>query len=60
MQVVRVGNRAEPLQPDPSPAALVYGVRGSTAKTQAVCSFNQAAVLMDLISWAVMTAAPPP
>ena len=27
---------------------------------QAICSFNQAAVLMDLISLAVMKAAPPP
>ena len=42
------------------PADLVCGASGSEGKTQAICSFSQAAVLMDLISLAVMKAAPPP
>jgi hypothetical protein len=52
------------LQPDPVPIpgrfGLECGASGSDAKSQAICSFNQAAVLMVLISLAVMKAAPPP
>ena len=44
----------------PSPADLVCGASGSAAKTQAICSFTQAAVFIVLISLAVMKAAPPP
>ena len=46
-------------RPSPHPQeVLVYATSGRRA--QAICSFNQAAVLMDLISLAVMRAAPPP
>jgi hypothetical protein len=55
---------AEPLQPDPVPIPSRFGLWrewfGPEAKTQAICTFNQAAVLMVLISLAVMKAAPPP
>jgi hypothetical protein len=44
----------------PSPADLVCGASGSEAKTQAICAFNHAAVLIVLIHLAVMKAAPPP
>jgi hypothetical protein len=44
----------------PSPADFVYGASGAEAKIQAICSFNQAAVLIVLIHLAVMKAAPPP
>ena len=43
----------------PSPEMLVYGHQRAGV-IQAICSFNQAAVLMVLISLAVMKAAPPP
>jgi hypothetical protein len=54
-------NRARPFTAQASPhpqEVLVYATSGRRA--QAICSFNQAAVLMDLISLAVMKAAPPP
>jgi hypothetical protein len=41
----------------PSPADLVYVASGPEAKTQAICSFNHAAVLIDLISWVVRVGA---
>ena len=45
-------------RPCPHSQEVVYATSGRRA--QAICSFNQAAVLMDLISLAVMKAAPPP
>jgi hypothetical protein len=56
-----MGTEPSLLQPDPVPIPRRCWFRPPVGRrAQAICSFNQAAVLIVLISLAVMKAAPPP
>ena len=56
-----MGTEPSLLQPDPVPIPKrCWFMPPAGRLLQAICWFNQAAVLMDLISFAVMKAAPPP
>ena len=56
-----MGTEPSLFQPDPVPIPKKCWLMPPAGRwAQAICSFNQAAVLMDLISLAVMKAAPTP
>ena len=56
-----MGTEPSLLQPDPVPMPKrCWFMPPAGRRAQAICSFNQSAVLIVLISLAVMKAAPPP